>query len=104
MNRARILRIFLKKVAAALVEDRQKHRIQLRAVPATTQSRLREVHDVNETVHQSTAKSGRYSSCPRKDDKKVPTKCFECRKFICQQHSRIYCVGCRTEESADETE
>ena len=97
-------RIFLKKLAAALVEDHQKRRIQLHAVPTTTKKRLREVHDVDETVQQSTAKRGRCSSCPRKDDKKVQTKCFKCRKFICQQHSRVYCVGCRTEKSADETD
>lgn len=97
-------RIFLKKLAAALVEDHQKRRIQLRAVPMTTKKRLREVHDVEETVQQSTAKRGRYSSCPRKDDKIVPTKCFKCHKFICQQHLRVYSVGCRTEDAADETD
>ena len=37
--------IFLKKIAAALVEDYQKCRIQLRAVPATTKKRLREVYN-----------------------------------------------------------
>lgn len=88
-----IRRIFLKQLAAALV--------QLCAVPTTTK---REVPDVDETVQQSTAKRGRCSSCPRKNDKKVPTKCFKCHKFICQQHSRSYCVECKTEESADETD
>ncbi|KAF9422080.1 hypothetical protein HW555_002101 [Spodoptera exigua] len=91
-------------LAAALVTDHQKRRIQLRAVPTTTKKRLREVHDVDETVQQSTAKRGRCSSCPRKNDKKLTSKCFKCHKFICQQHSRVYCVGCRTEESADETD
>ncbi|KAH9636992.1 hypothetical protein HF086_013662 [Spodoptera exigua] len=99
-----IRRIFLKQLAAALVTDHQKRRIQLRAVPTTTKKRLREVHDVDETVQQSTAKRGRCSSCPRKNDKKLTSKCFKCHKFICQQHSRVYCVGCRTEESADETD
>ncbi|KAF9413669.1 hypothetical protein HW555_008115, partial [Spodoptera exigua] len=91
-------------LAAALVTDHQKRRIQLRAVPTTTKKRLREVHDVDETVQQSTAKRGRCSSCSRKNDKKLTSKCFKCHKFICQQHSRVYCVGCRTEESADETD
>ncbi|KAF9424289.1 hypothetical protein HW555_000428 [Spodoptera exigua] len=59
------------QLAAALVTDHQKRRIQLRAVPTTTKKRLREVHDVDETVQQSTAKRGRCSSCPRKNDKKL---------------------------------
>ncbi|CAG9574329.1 unnamed protein product [Danaus chrysippus] len=86
---------------AALVIDHQKRRIQQRA---TTKKRLCEIHNVDETVQRTTAKRGRCPSCPRKNDKKLPTKCFKCHKFICQQHSRVYCVGCRTEESAEETD
>lgn len=80
--------MFLKKLAAALVEVYQKHHIQLHGVPTTTYKRLREVHVVNEAVQQSIAIRGRRLSCPRK----VPTKYFKCRKFLCQQHSRAYYI------------
>ncbi|KAK9888983.1 hypothetical protein WA026_004267 [Henosepilachna vigintioctopunctata] len=47
-----------------------KCRIQHRAIPTLTTKRLRKVHNLHEVIQQSTAKCGRCSSYPRKNDKK----------------------------------
>jgi len=38
--------------------------------------------------HQQSRKSGRCSYCPRSNDRKVITVCSECKRFICEKHSK----------------
>ena len=38
--------------------------------------------------HQQSRKRGRCSYCPRSNDRKVITVCSECKRFICEKHSK----------------
>lgn len=92
--RTHVRRHFLRQLAAQLVQDHQKQRVIINATPKSIKKRLVEVHDLENRPVPSTAKRGRCNNCPRSSDRKVPTKCMKCTKFVCNVHSRVYCQTC----------
>lgn len=89
-----VRRNFLRQLSVELVHHHQKRRIEVSATPKIVKKRLLEVHELEIRVPPTTAKRGRCNNCPRKTDRKVPTKCTKCAKFVCNDHSQIYCQQC----------
>lgn len=98
-SRTHVRRNFLRQLSVALIQNHQKRRLEVRATPKVIKKRLMEVHELENRVPPTTAKRGRCNSCPRKCDRKVPTKCNKCTRFVCNDHSEIYCQQCNKSDS-----
>ncbi|GBP30941.1 PiggyBac transposable element-derived protein 4 [Eumeta japonica] len=91
-----VRRHFLRQLSVELVQNHQKRRLEVNATPKMVKKRLLEVHELENRVAPTTAKRGRCNSCPRKNDRKIATKCT---KFVCNDHSQIYCQQCNKSDS-----
>lgn len=90
---------FLRQFSAELVQNHQKRRLEVSATPEIVKKRLMEVHDLENFVPPTTAKRGRCKKHTRKSDKNVSTKCKKSTKFVCNDHSVIYCQLCNKSDS-----
>ncbi|CAH1977147.1 unnamed protein product [Acanthoscelides obtectus] len=98
-SRTQMRRNFLRQFSVELVHNHQKRRLDVHSTLKVIKKRLIEVHDLDNRAPPTTAKRGRCNNCPRKSDRKVFTKCKKCTKFVCNNHSDIYCQQCKKSDS-----
>lgn len=56
--------------------------------------RLEEVEASTSSSHEPPKKKSRCSVCPSKKGRKTRTTCQKCKRYVCGEHSKIFCNNC----------
>jgi len=92
-------RLFLEQLGYALVQPHIKRRETLpraSAAAATVVKDIqRETHTPTPPVAQTAGKKrGRCQVCPTRNDSKTSNTCVKCKKYVCKEHTHIFCGSC----------
>nr|CAI5820033.1 unnamed protein product [Callosobruchus analis] len=87
-------RIYLNKLAEALIKPLLVRRSSIRSLPINIRSMLREYLNLPQVEQNREASSDFCAFCPRRKNRKSKKRCVSCNAAICTEHTTFTCRTC----------